>query len=530
MSGLFGTLMQANRAAFQTWRRVFQDPSAVYTENQFRHRNSIYNLLLAYYSNSMFDVFNPQVWEPYKRAYNLPRTTRSIYNPTERLVSFYAGNIYPGVLSEDGKSLPEGVQLAIPFSEDTDPALKDAVAQFWQWNNWQARKDVVVIYGASLGNVFVEIIDDLDSGKICIDIPWPGFVYDLSLNSAGNVKAYALEYYVVDVTDKYNIEQYMYRKEVDGDVFRYYKNDQPFDYSGYGAVIENPYGFAPAVWIKHQDLGTNHGTPAIGGAMGKIDELNGLASVAHDQVRRVVGAPFVMWADGMIANLFNKPKRGSTAETQLENPMSDQENLLMLKGPAGGRVDTLAGNLSLGDVIPLMEHLMDEIEKDHPELTYYDRMREMSTVTGPAASRLVGDVQSRVMRAQAIYDQGMIKIFQMACAIGGMRANSGAWGSLTSQQAKFKPFSLDSYKRGDLDMAIMPRPLLTPTKTEEAQEDLFFWQSVQAAVQAGVPVEVVLRNKGWTEEQIAQLGQSQVESIQRKQMLASQDFIPATHL
>jgi hypothetical protein len=51
---------------------------------------------------------------------------------------------------------------------------------------------------------------------------------------------------------------------------------------------------------------------------------------------------------------------------------------------------------------------------------------------------------------------------------------------------------------------------------------------VNLAVQAGVPLEVVLRDEGWPEERIAQLGQAKVDQIQRNQMLASEDVIPAT--
>jgi len=116
----------------------------------------------------------------------------------------------------------------------------------------------------------------------------------------------------------------------------------------------------------------------------------------------------------------------------------------------------------------------------------------------------------------------------MIVAIGGFRANSGAWGTLNRQQQKFKPFDLDSYQRGDLDISIMPRPLLVPTKSEIAQEKQSMWQGVGVAVQqAGVPLEVVLRNEGWTDDDLAQLGQARVEQIQRDQLLASEDVIPA---
>jgi hypothetical protein len=151
----------------------------------------------------------------------------------------------------------------------------------------------------------------------------------------------------------------------------------------------------------------------------------------------------------------------------------------------------------------------------------------MSQVTGPAAARLVGDVAGKVSEVQAAYDLQSMKLFQMSVAIAGMRANAGDWGMLSRQQQKFLPFNLDSYALGDLDMAIMPRPLVVPTKQEIYAEKQALWTGVQLASSAGVSPEVALKDAGWSEDQLAQLGQDQVAAIQRQQMLAQEDTIPA---
>jgi len=542
--GIWSSMIQPFIGGWQSMmyaaRRQFEDPSTAHQQEMYVQRISSYQLLWAYYNNSMFDktarflssgswqnsLFWPASggWQVYKSNYNLYRNIRMIYNPVTRLVDFYAGVVYPGVLSEDGASLPDGIPLAIPFAKDTDPVLKDAIAQFWQWSNWQAKKAVLVRFGAALGNVLVEAIDDVERGKVTAEIQWPGFVRDLELDAAGNVKRYSLEYAVWNLDDG----SYIYRKDVDQDQICYYRNNEPYDY-GYGAILENPYGFVPAVWIKHIDVGSDYGSPAIAGSFGKIDELNNLASHAHDQIHRVIGAPAVIWSDAPITKLFGadaNKSRGTTSD--FEKPAQEQENLLMLKGPAGGSVSSLAGQLSLSDTALYMDRLLAEVESDHPELSFYQKLRDMSSVTGPAATRLSGDVASRVIDAQAQYDQASISLFRMIVAIGGFRANSGAWGTLNRQQQKFKPFDLDSYQRGDLDISIMPRPLLVPTKSEIAQEKQSMWQGVGVAVQqAGVPLEVVLRNEGWTDDDLAQLGQARVEQIQRDQLLASEDVIPA---
>jgi hypothetical protein len=508
--GFMTQMWNAAQAGWVAARRAYDEPGLGGQYRSYYRRMSEYDLLWSYYNSSAFDkaarflnsqasgTYGPFLWDRYKANYNLYRNIRLIYNPTTRLVNFYAGQIYPGILSEDGSKLPDGVPLAIPFSEDTSPQLKTAIAQLWTWSNWQQKKAVEVRYGAALGSVLVEVSDDWERGKVCLEVMWPGHVCDLKLDSAGNIKSYAIEYY----TYEDNAGQYRYKKTVDQDYFKYFKNDEPFDY-GDGSVVENPYGFVPAVWIKHSDMGGDHGAPVISGSMGKMDELNNLASHVHDQIHKVIGAPILIGSSQKITNLFNRVNRGPTSD--FLEPTADQENLLMLGGPADAKVSSLAGNLSLADAFTLMVQLITELEGDHPELSFYRELRTMSQVTGPGANRMMGDVETKMLEAQASYDQQNISLFRMAVAIAGFRASSGTWGPLNDQQKKFLPFNLDSYERGDLEIAIMPRPLLTSTKQERANENLAVWTGVAAAVKAGVPLELVLVEEGWTDEEIAKL-------------------------
>lgn len=517
-----GTVWNNLQTTWAVMRRVFEEPAYDYIQQNIYQRELEYMLLWAYYNGSMFDKtarllnawsttgWSTRTWDTYKANYSLPRNIRLIYNPTRRLVDFYAGAVYPGVLSEDGQDLPDGVQNAIPFSEDTSPALKSAVAQLWQWNNWQERLQIEITYAAALGDCLVEVVDYLDQGKVCFEIPWPGYVMDIDLDHAGNVKSYILEYGAWDEDEGF----YRYKKIVDQDYFQYFKNDEPFDY-GNGAILENPYGFVPAIWFRHNSTGGDRGSPAIAGSMPLIDELNGQASLTHDQVRKIVGAPMIMWAAGSIQNLFGQQKRGDTSD--FVEPASDQESILMLKGPQGGRIDSLAGNLDIPGAYAVVDKLLAQVEDNHPELTFYKQLREMSQVTGPAAQRIVGDVETRVSKAQANYDRGNIALFQMATAIAGYRANNGDWGQLNRQQQKFLPFNLDSYERGDLDMAIMPRPLLTTTKLERAQESQAVWLGVQAGASAGVPLELILEQEGWTPEELQKLAQAKQKADQEAQ-------------
>lgn len=454
----------ATTAGLTQFKRVYENPESV-MGGQYESRMGYYRLLWAQYNNSMFDDI--AAFASYRAQYKLYRMTRSIYNPTRRLVDFYASQIYPGVLSEDGSELPEGIAIAIPFADDTPPLLKSAIAQFWQWTNWQSGKSDMLRYGACTGDVLVEVVDDLDRQKVTANVVWPGLVAALQLDSTGNVKAYALEYKVIDEGTH---KEYTFRKEVDDETIRFFKDQKPFDYYGEGAEVKNPYSFVPAVWVKHRSLGGDHGAPAIHGSMGKIDELNSLASHIHDQIHKVIGAPVMLWSAGAIANLVSGSKRGATDELAI--PEADRESVLILRGPQGGHVESLAGDLDLSQAMPYLDSLIKEIEQDHPELAMYRELRAMSQVSGPGAARMMGDVGGVVGEVAANYDQQSVKLFQMAVAIAGWRLSRGDWRSpLTRQQEKFRGFDLDSYNRGDLDFAIMPRPLIPLTEMEKIAKD-----------------------------------------------------------
>lgn len=492
-------------AAVSRFTRVYADPETEQTRRGWASRAAEYRALWAWYNNSVFEDLDE--WAEYRSRYRLPRHIRAIYNPTRRLVDFYASVIYPGVLSDDGDELPGSAPIAIPLPSDTDPALRKAIAQLWRWSNWQSGMGVMVRYGAALGNAFTEVVDDVARGKVYLVNHWPGLVADLDLDAQRNVKSYALEYLT---SDRDGGPQYTYRKEVNAETIRTLKNGELFDYSpdgSVGAEYANPYGFAPAVWTPHLDLGGEHGAPAIHGALGKLDELNSTASLVHDQVRKLVGGPLVFWTDDSLEALAGRAKRGRT--TTLTDPYADKEDLMWIKGGSGGRVEHLSAGLDFSGALAVMRELMGEIEQDFPELTYFRQMRAMSTVTGPAAARLAGDVTSRVFQSAANYDVSSVKLFQMGVAIAGWRLSQGDWPSPSAQQNAFLGFGLDSYANGDLDFSIAPRPLVVTNDDERAATSMKWWQAAQAATTAGLPLDVFLaRERGWRDEEVGAIDEA----------------------
>lgn len=421
------------------------------TRNRFSTGGNLYAYRWHLYQNDIFE--DAAAWYAYRQHHGLYRYIRPIYNPVRRLVDFYAGIIYPGVLAADGKRLPDGTQLAIPLAEDTDPKLRAAIGQLWQWSNWQTGKNLFVRYGAALGDVAVEVVDEVDRGKVTFDIIWPGLIADMELDATGNVKRYEIEYDAEDDAGAVHT----YRKVVDSDWIVELKDGEPFQYDeNIPAVRPNPYGFAPLVWVKHTDLGGDHGAPAARN-LGKIDELNELASHAHDRAHAVLSSPILVAGKGVQALNAATTEAKRVATQDMSNPTAGRETVKVLKAEDGS-MSTV--QLPEGEALSYIAKLIEEIESDHPELEMYNQLRAMSQVTGPAAERMIGDAAAYIQDARANYDTQSIKLFQMAMAIGGWRANSGAWGALNRQQQPFVAFDLDSYMAGDLDFEIAPRPIV----------------------------------------------------------------------
>lgn len=485
----------ATIAAAGSFRRTFADPGGQQAYGGFTARAEQYRYYWHWYANSVYEDL--AAWYGYRSAHRLYRHIRGIYNPARRLVDFYAGAIYPGVLSVEANQLPGGTPSAIPLSAELDPALRVAIGQFYQWSNWQTRKSLLVRYAAGVGDCLAEVDDDVASGQVQAAIVWPGFVAALALDGQGNVKSYSLEYDVREADGS----TYTYRKAVDGERIATYRDDKPAEFDGKPAEYPNPYGFAPAVWVRHLDLGSDYGAPCYRD-LGKWDELNMAASMLHDHLYKVMAAPVIVGGTGRISSLYDQADRATTQDLTTKG----QQELNILQGPADVSVASVP--LDIEQAYGVIDRLTAEIEADHPELTMYRELRKMSQVTGPAAQRLMGDVAGLVTDAQANYDVQMVKLLQMAVAIGGWRANTGGWGNrLTAQQRKFLPFDLDSYRAGQLDFTILPRPLIPAVPGEGLAERA---NAIATLTNAGAGIRQAAMTAGMSEMEAAMLEAGEV--------------------
>jgi hypothetical protein len=260
----------------------------------------------------------------------------------------------------------------------------------------------------------------------------------------------------------------------------------------------------------------------------KLNELNSRASQLNDQIGKVVANPMMITSQypQQLQKLFGNTKRGATDDLDGngQGGNSNSESQQYFTGPADADIKKMVGDLDIPGALSVIDKMYSEIEADNPEITFWSKLREMSTLTGPAAERLSGDVIGKVTEAQGLYDQANIRLFQMAVAIGGFRANEGrqGWANPTDAQKKFKPFGLDSYERGKLDMDIMPRPLVPPTAMERSSERVQYWTGLTAEKGFGIPEEIILEDEGWTPERIQQVTDAKAAAAQRQQEMFAQ--------
>jgi len=446
---------------------------------------------------------------PYRSDPRVYRNISLLWKHYEAVVTFYASVIYQGDLSTDGRQLPDGTRGAIPIdpqtgSDATNTQLMTAIAELWSAWNWRQQMSLRPMYGAALGDVMTELVDDVERGMVYPRIVWPGYVVDLELDYVGNVKAYALEYRVTEEHRNGQSETYTYRKEVDGDEFRYFKNGDPFDYFGVGAVIANPYGFVPAVWDRHRITWGDRGASATDGTRQALLQLNSIFAHAFDFQRKAFFAPIIV--SGKLTKSMQDtvqmaaPASGKDASVlarQLQFLESDNDNVTIEQA-----------QFDIGKTLEMIEFLRKGIQAENPEASFYQQLREMTQVTAPGAERLMGDVKSRVDLARAGYDAQTVKLFQMALSMCGMRANDGWTRPLTRRQAVFLPYTLDTYKAGGMDFGISSRPLILPTEAERidliaAKEALVTRYGLAAAGLDEAEIASVLKDR---QENLAVIG------------------------
>jgi len=518
-------LMSAGRGTLDGWRGY----SAPETPETLGER---YAANWALYTGTMFDP----VWQRRgifkdERIY---RNTRLVYKPVAAIVDFYASTVYQGQLSTDGKPLPDGSLGAIPLDpqvgrtvvrrtgektftriregKDQDEALLIATAELWSRWKFQRSMRLRPRYAAALGDCLTQLVDDPARHAVWPQLVWPGYVTELELDIVGDIKAYTLEYGITR-EEQGRMVTFRYRKEVDKNEYRYFRDDRPWTSpADHGdAVQENPYGFVPAIWDRHKTVWGDRGLSAIAGIRQALFEYNSFLSHAIDYQRKPFSAPVLLKGSQTGASRVREvlgPGREDDA-SQLAETMAVRK-----VGPDSGYEYLQA---DIGKTIEILKEIKQGILEENPEASFYHDLRQMSQLTGPAVERALGDAVSRANEARAEHDPQTVKLFQMAITMCGMALNNGRWESPTTRDEVFRPFTQESFTAGSLDMGILGRPVVPMTEAERL--DLLVQK-----VGLGVPEETVWEEMGYGDK-IAEWQSMRTAAADRAQAAFSADVL-----
>lgn len=445
----------------------------------FESRKVRYAINWAFYENDVYRRVND--WSTtYKTVYGLYKYIRNIYNPSYRIGEFYKSHVWGGAL--DAEAGPDGALPIVTLNE----TIRPAIAQLWTWSNWGINKDIVTLKGTVLGDAILRVVDDTEAGKVYLEYINPSTVDNLDVDVFGNVKGYTIVEGRTHPETGRDVE-FMEVVKRDGEqvVYQTYANKNPYAWNGVAAEWVENYGFVPMVHIEHNNVGLDWGWSEVHPARSKIHEVDDLASLLSDQARKSINAkwffagvkksdPTITYGDDNTD--INKIQRGREQEPALYS--SDAE----------AKVYPMVAPLDIPGMVLHITEILKELERDYPELKF-DALRASGELSGTALRIARQPAETKVIQRRANYDNGLVRVQQMALSIGGMRGY-------------FPGIGMDSYANGGLDHSIGPRSVFAVDPIDKLQEDITFWQAAKGAKDAGYPLELFLRDAGWDEERV----------------------------
>lgn len=474
--------------------------------SDFAARQLRYQILWAFYENTAYR--NIHTWaQGYRNRFGLYKYIRNIYNPAMRLADFHVGTIWGGGLSPDAKK--EGA-IPIELRTGADESLRGAIAQVWLNSNWGVNKDIVTLWGAALGDVGIRIVDDVAGGQVYLEYVHPSTIKMVQMNARGFVKRYEIEETRTDNDGKdATYTEVASRGEGETVIFETYRNGKPYGWGNYPDSWEEKYGFIPFVMIRHRNVGLPFGWAEVHPLRSKLNEVDDQASLLHDQIRKMVNTPWLF--------NFAKPKSTpatTTGSATTDKPEPGREELPALyidKPEAKGQA--LVSELQIEQVLAGIQKLLEEMERDYPELQM-DIWSGEGDTSGKALGEARKRVEAKILQRRASYDGDLVRAHQMAIAIGGVKGYQG-----------FSGYGLDSFKTGKLNHRVAPRPVFPESEAEMFARKKMIWETIGTVSGEMVPVETILRDLGgYTDEQLKNFGQQRLAAIKLEQ----EDSIPPT--
>lgn len=496
-TGVQVALLTYKRGALSPSGRGLVSPVLLADWESYDHRLFRYFHQDLYYFNTVFSELESYATQ-HLRTDGLYKYTRGIFNPVFRLVNITAAKCYGGPL--DLENMDSG---AVPV-EGLDARTEAALRQLWIWSNFGAMKMRYARATARHGDGVIKIVDDPMSGRVRLEVLHPGIIREAEIDAIGHVKAVVIEYEREDPLAP--TETCTYRETIDQETFATYrvKHGEAALYAwaegpnGDGqAEWANEYGFVPLVLAQAADIGRQWGAVTWhGGTIHKIDQVNDVAALVNDHLRQAVDAMYYIAGASGMGDVESDTSASDDAEE--ENDLQ-RSQIKVLFGPEGSQPHALVANVDFTGALQSIQNMLTEIEQDCPELAFA-RLREYQQHSAPAVRATLGDAVDRLTEFNTNLDTPLLRAFQMAMTIGGVRGYT-----------HFEPFGLDDYARGNMEFRVLSRPIIEDTLTKRDYLDLL--------LQSQAPPALVWQELGLSEMEIAQ---AQAALLNRERSVAGE--------
>jgi hypothetical protein len=484
-------------------------------------RNLRYEMGWSFDGNTAYDSIHGYS-AAMKEREGLYRAIRCIYNPTNRLNTFYSIHLLGGPLDDEAG---DGQQVATSIPIDgADDRLRRAIARLWRDSRWKGKRSIVGRYGSMLGDVGLMARDDSARKRVVIRVvrperlPWvsrdedgrvTGYVYAEprrdpeaaapTISGDGSVQDLArqvtyLERCTVELaTGRTRFETYK-----DGKLYRWPENAKD--------AWDVPWGFAPLVMIQHENLGLDFGQAEFWPQRSKIQELDDLASKAHDQIRKLVECPWI-FAGVHGSKDFQLVRPGAKPTRDEPDPIRTEVPFIFLHD-AQSKAQPMVADLHLGDTLEHMRDVQKELEKDLPEVANDAWKGTGGGEPNAKHLRMVRQqIEMKVSERRNGYDEGLVAVHRMAIAIGGAAGYEA-----------YRGYTLDDYHAdtGPLDHAIGERPVFAVDPFNQYEEQAAMLDNLRKGASVGLPPPWMLKEfEGWPDAKIKELEAAQVEDAAR---------------
>lgn len=421
---------------------------------------ALFDQLMTYYQqNGLYEDLMAASY--YLDIYHEPM--KPLRNPAHRSVEFYVAKLMPGVLPD-----------SLPILTD-NAGIVEPIQQVWKWSNLSERKASVLRHYGVYGNVFIHPVTSEEMDRVYLQFIDPMYLTDFTKDDRGYILTARVDVPVDE--NKLHTEYW-----TDSEVFMWEHArstttkiedlGEPY-YSAY--LSEFGIDFCPFVHAQFRDVGERWGWGCFQHALDKIDECNRMATRLHQMIFRYDKPIWALMANASDAQgrPLPPPRVGSSDKLELEDDS-------LIKLPGVSSLNPLIPNVNYAALMQVVQEQMKEIEKDLPELAYYD-LRNRNDLSGRAVRLLLGDSIDRAEEARANFESGLIRAEKMALTMGeylGLFQNVG------------------DYDSGDLDHSFQKREIFPVGSAEKAATFALLGKS-------GMSLEGAMRLAGYTDDEIA---------------------------